>query len=120
MKNWYPLSNISTNFDYPDKNTKADLDVRTEKERIVFELKSFVLHQDAKKKESFPKQIKSLETIVDNNYCNQGITFTTFMNYSEKQLDSMLGKFFTNNKWKSVRKGMPNSKFVFHISSYTV
>ena len=120
LEKWYAISNIDTNFRYPNNNTKADLVIKTNDEIIVFELKSFVSHQDANKKENYPIQIKSLETIVDNNSCKQGITFTTFTGYSQKQIDSMLIKFFTNNKWKSISIPIPNSTFAFHVGSYTV
>lgn len=120
LENWYSISDIDTNFKYPDNNTKADLVIKTKDEIIVFELKSFVIHQDANKKESYPRQIKSLESIVNSNFCKQGIAFTTFTGYSQQQMDSMLNKFFTNSKWKSNLIWIPNSQFAFHISSYSV
>ena len=120
LENWYSILDIDTNFKYPNKNTKADLVIKTHDEIIVFELKSFVLHQDANKKESYPIQIKSLETIVNSNYCKQSIAFTTFTGYSQKEIDSMLAKFFINNKWKSNLQWMPSSQLAFHVSSYSV
>ena len=110
----------TAHFKYPNNSTKADLVIKTKDETIVFELKSFVLHQDANKKGSYPIQIKALETIVNSHFCKQGVTFTTFMGYSKKQVDSMLVKFFTNNKRKSDLMWMANSQFAFHVSSYII
>ena len=120
LEKWYSISDIDTNFKYPNNSTKADLVIKTKDETIVFELKSFVLHQDANKKGSYPIQIKALETIVNSHFCKQGVTFTTFMGYSKKQVDSMLVKFFTNNKWKFDLMWIPNSQFAFHVSSYII
>lgn len=120
LENWYSLSDIDTNFRYPNSSAKADLIIKTRDESIVFELKSFVLHQDSNKKDSYPSQIKALETIVNDNFCKQGITFTTFMGYSKKQIDSMLAKFFTNQKWKTDFRLVANSQFAFHVGSYII
>lgn len=118
LENWYNLSDIDTNFRYPDSNNKADLVIKANNETIVFELKSFVSHQDSNKKDSYPNQIKALEEIVNSKFCQQGIAFTTFMGYSKKQVDSLLLKFFSSNKWNTSYSLIPNSQFAFHVGSY--
>jgi len=121
LENWYSMVDIDTNFKYPNNSTKADLVIKAKDCVIVFELKSFVQHQDSNKKGSYPTQIRSLEEIVNTNYCKQGITFTTFMGYSQNQIESMVGKFFTSDKWKFTGlRWIPDSQFAFHVGSYIV
>lgn len=95
----YPYSQIKTNYTYPD-GKKADLCVESEQGDIVFELKPFVSNADANKINNYPSQIKRLEKLVSSEHrVLQVITFTTFIGYSEKRMNTLMNLFFTNVSW---------------------
>ncbi len=96
----YSADQIETNYRYPETGGKADLCVRIDG-CIVFELKSFVSGQDANKKQEYPKQIKRLEKIIESKSCNQVIAFTTFIGYSQQQMQNYLRSFFDSTKWET-------------------
>ncbi len=95
----YSSDSIKTNYIYPNSNDKADLCVKDQQGDIVFELKSFVSGQDANKKANYPGQIKKLERLIADASVLQGITFTTFIGYSETKMSNYMNLFFTNDSW---------------------
>ncbi len=95
----YPSDSIITEYTYPNSRDKADLCVKDQQGDIVFELKSFVSMQDSNKTKSYPKQIEKLEKLIANPSVLQGITFTTFIGYSETRMNNYMNRFFNNNSW---------------------
>lgn len=95
----YNPDQITTNYSYPH-GTKADLCVYSQQGEIVFELKPFVKGQDSNKKVTYPRQIEALEKLINTDgNVSQVITFTTFIGYSERSMNTLMNSFFKSNSW---------------------
>ncbi|MDR2478740.1 MAG: hypothetical protein LBD48_05445 [Treponema sp.] len=92
---------IVTDYSYPNIKNKADLAINLKEEKIVFELKSFVNHQDSNKKKEYPEQVMRLKNLLldDSNGVIQVITFTTFIGYTELPMKRIINKTFNQNEW---------------------
>jgi hypothetical protein len=84
-----------------DSNRKADLAIQTENGFVAFEFKCFVAGADANKKKTFPQQLDRLERAVETDKIIQGIAFVTFSHYSDRQLESLIQKFFKGGNWET-------------------
>lgn len=103
------------------QNLKADICLLGEdSETTVFELKSFVSGADANKKESFPKQNNLLYQHVKENQFSQGVSFVTFIGYSDRQIKKMLSLFYAEKEWQvseSKKMGADNTELQFYLAS---
>jgi hypothetical protein len=101
----YKSESIRTNWTYPDSRGKADLCVKTSKGDIIFELKSFVEGQDAKKINSYPNQLKRLENLLSGSSGSgiiQVIAFITFIDYDVEQLKRIVKILFPEKtRWQT-------------------
>ena len=94
-------TNIVTDYNYPNTKNKADLVINLDKGKIVFELKSFVNHQDSNKKEKYPEQVTRLKDLLidDSSEVIQVITFTTFAGYTDTSIKKIIDKTFDQSEW---------------------
>ena len=99
----YSPAAIDTNYTYPNSKDKADLCIRDNQNNIivVFELKPFVKGQDSNKKDKYPAQIQRLENLIFARIILQAITLTTFIGYTELQMNSYMDEFFKSS-WSKV------------------
>jgi len=83
---------------------KADLFVNDCHHKIIFELKSFVRNQDAKKRKDFPKQINRLLDELNGGYVDQVIVFATFIGYGRQAM----------NNWASTLRNWLGNQTLWH------
>lgn len=97
-----PMNLVDPSFTYPHSNDKADLVVRDPKGLVVFELKSFVEGAESQKLGDFPRQVKRLRRLVEEEIVSQVIAFVTLYGYSQRQLLSRAAGFFAEGPWRVV------------------
>ena len=84
------------NYNYPtptNQKRKADICIESETP-IVFELKTFSEGADANKLQKFPGQNQLLREHVVGGHFRQGVSFATFFGYSERRLQTIIGKLY--------------------------
>jgi hypothetical protein len=120
----FPRSRVEFNFNYTLKDCqkkKADICLHDPGQKpIVFELKSFVIGADANKKAEFPKQNDLLYQHIKNDEFSQGISFVTFVGYSDEQIAKLLPGFYpTNHGWQisNAEKLGAGKKLQFYCAS---